>query len=485
MDKADQMPAITHTTPATARPPRRRRRHSLRKRVRAGAWTLGLLTLLAGWMAFAAHLNGVFDRPTRAHAQLRVERPPAIATRNHAGPQRTTVSKPRRTWLAGATSLETLPIASEQPQTTPAPGAVELCDNRYLFGDEAVLSPTAENNAADTPAPVGNNEASETEERPYTPSRPRSLAQGEDNDPPDIIPIPGSSGTTPALTAARRAISPTPLRFGLLTPSFLPGGFGGGGGTGGRAGFDASGGARTPPAATPANTSATRQTPSPAPAGVATEEAGDPPQGRNATGTGPLLVAGSTLDGTDPIDVPVVVTAGGTINPGHSPGSLSLGADLDIDGGRLIVEIAGATRGQYDQLLVGGEAFLKDVVIEFRLLDGFVPAEGDLFDFLRAEGGIQALDIASVEMTGLPATLGFALIPEIDLQRDLLVGLSVQITAAQLAAFASVTRSVAVPLPATLLLVAPALLLLAFRHRRRPAGSNAGRQQQACRDDSS
>ena len=68
-----------------------------------------------------------------------------------------------------------------------------------------------------------------------------------------------------------------------------------------------------------------------------------------------------------------------TFAPGDSPGRVTLGSPQWR--GRLIMEIAGLTGGEYDRLQVLGDAVLGgDLKIE--LLDGFMPEYGDRFDLI-------------------------------------------------------------------------------------------------------
>ena len=79
----------------------------------------------------------------------------------------------------------------------------------------------------------------------------------------------------------------------------------------------------------------------------------------------------------------------GTTNGGSSPGLVtSDGTVIFGEGNRLVIELAGLTPGEeFDRWLIDGEAYLGGT-LEIRLVDGFMPQQGDLFGFLSAEGGL-------------------------------------------------------------------------------------------------
>ena len=85
---------------------------------------------------------------------------------------------------------------------------------------------------------------------------------------------------------------------------------------------------------------------------------------------------GETLGGIGPVGGPVVVSAGGTLAPGHSPGTLEMeGLSLEA-GATFDVDIEGPLPGvQYDQVIVSGTvdlggATLNLLVSEFDVADG-------------------------------------------------------------------------------------------------------------------
>ncbi|MBI1839344.1 MAG: hypothetical protein HYR88_00635 [Verrucomicrobia bacterium] len=90
------------------------------------------------------------------------------------------------------------------------------------------------------------------------------------------------------------------------------------------------------------------------------------------------------------------VSNNATVNPGASPGLLSItGNYSEGPGARLRIELAGTTAGvTYDQLSVGGKAKLAGV-LEVSYLNGFVPAPGNVFTALvcgARSGGFSRLE---------------------------------------------------------------------------------------------
>jgi len=97
---------------------------------------------------------------------------------------------------------------------------------------------------------------------------------------------------------------------------------------------------------------------------------------------GTLLVAhNGILKGTGTIRGDVVVT-GGTINPGHSPGKLTIDGDLTLDADSVLtVEIGGAGDGEFDQFnVLGSTTFAGTLNLVF--LDGFDVNAGDQLDLV-------------------------------------------------------------------------------------------------------
>ncbi|MCS7227020.1 MAG: autotransporter-associated beta strand repeat-containing protein, partial [Gloeomargarita sp. SKYB31] len=110
------------------------------------------------------------------------------------------------------------------------------------------------------------------------------------------------------------------------------------------------------------------------------------------------LATGQTLRGNGTVQGNVEVPVGAFLGAGLSPGTLTISGNY-TQAGTLVVELAGYTRGGtqelpgqwatngYDWVSVGGSAVLGGTV-DIRLLAGFQPASGDVFNVLTAAGGI-------------------------------------------------------------------------------------------------
>lgn len=104
---------------------------------------------------------------------------------------------------------------------------------------------------------------------------------------------------------------------------------------------------------------------------------GNPNEFDNINDATLLVGANGILKGTGTIIGDVVVTDGGTINPGHSPGTLNIVGDLTLlSDGVLTIEIADAT--DFDQINVSGLLTLGGT-LNIAFVDGFTPGEGQQF----------------------------------------------------------------------------------------------------------
>jgi hypothetical protein len=96
-----------------------------------------------------------------------------------------------------------------------------------------------------------------------------------------------------------------------------------------------------------------------------------------------VLQGSSSLIGTGTIDGDVI--NGGLVSPGNSPGIQNFHNFTQDETGALLIEIAGngsaGVADGFDQVNVSGAAALSGT-LEVQLLDGFVPAVGQTFDFL-------------------------------------------------------------------------------------------------------
>lgn len=158
-----------------------------------------------------------------------------------------------------------------------------------------------------------------------------------------------------------------------------------------------------------------------------------------------VVISGGELTGTGTLQAPTVhVQAGADLNPGNSPGTLKVTGDLQLDG-NLNVELDGTSRGMFDLLSVSGEmSFGSDSTITFDL--GYTPRVRDIVMFLLADS-ISGLEDVNFAIAGAPAGIRFFVFENGSSD------LSIQFTA--------------VPIPASLPILAAALGGLAAWRRRR------------------
>ena len=134
--------------------------------------------------------------------------------------------------------------------------------------------------------------------------------------------------------------------------------------------------------------------------------------GQAALGTtvdaGTVLVGyNGTLAGTGTIQGNVV-GAGGTISPGHSPGTLNITGDVTLSSDTvLLLQVAGTGAGQFDVLNVSGALDLNNATLNLVFLNGYVPTAGDLVNLtmFQATSGITGT-LGGVDVSGLPTGLG-------------------------------------------------------------------------------
>lgn len=156
--------------------------------------------------------------------------------------------------------------------------------------------------------------------------------------------------------------------------------------------------------------------------------------------------AGGTLRATT---IEGSLVSGGTLAPGHSPGRTTvIGNYTQTATGRLEIELAGTN--DFDVLDVRGVAALNGT-LAIKLLDGFVPEVGAVFEFLTAADGIQG----SFSVVLFPQLVGRLL--QLDMSQPDRLSLRVVSTAGL----------EPVPLPPSAWLFGGALLALVARRRAR------------------
>jgi hypothetical protein len=108
-----------------------------------------------------------------------------------------------------------------------------------------------------------------------------------------------------------------------------------------------------------------------------------------------IVLEGGLLAGTGSI-VGKVTQTGGILNPGNSPGTLTL-SNYELSGGVLEIELASLT--SFDTLVVEDTATIAGT-LRLISLGGYKPALGDSFDFLLAssvEGGFEAVELVGLD----------------------------------------------------------------------------------------
>jgi fibronectin-binding autotransporter adhesin len=125
-----------------------------------------------------------------------------------------------------------------------------------------------------------------------------------------------------------------------------------------------------------------------------------------------IVKRGGTLAGTGVIGGNTTVLPGGKLEPGNSPGTLTIGGNFTQELGSLLgIEFAGTAPGMlHDVLRVTGNVALGgDLLLEF--IDGFAPHQGDVFEFLNVDGTL-AGSFANVELRNLAPGFQFDLRPD-------------------------------------------------------------------------
>jgi T5SS/PEP-CTERM-associated repeat protein len=91
-------------------------------------------------------------------------------------------------------------------------------------------------------------------------------------------------------------------------------------------------------------------------------------------GTGGTIAGNGTLDGS--------VINDGAINPGNSPGTLSIAGNLTLTNSSVLTfEVAGASPGQFDVIAVGG-SLTADGILRVVNTSGYVPVAGDTLSLI-------------------------------------------------------------------------------------------------------
>lgn len=121
-----------------------------------------------------------------------------------------------------------------------------------------------------------------------------------------------------------------------------------------------------------------------------------------------VLMRGGELVGSGTIEADVLIE-GGTLNPGNSPGILHIDGDYMMSGGALRIEVAGLAEGEFDRLLIGGNALFTHGALVFDFDSWTAPRPDSLtIDFLDARS-ITGLELLDISFLGLQPGFEFAL----------------------------------------------------------------------------
>ncbi len=176
-------------------------------------------------------------------------------------------------------------------------------------------------------------------------------------------------------------------------------------------------------------------------------------------------VLGGTLSGSGRIAADVELGAGALLAPGDSPGTVTIEGNLFAQqDSQILIEIA--SDEIFDRVIVSGEATL-DGLLRFRLLDGYVPALGQGWQWLEA--GSTAFMSALFWLVEAADTNGdYYVVADKNGTYDPL-GILPDATQFEFAGDRLIlTEAAPVPLPASSWLLLSAIALLRLRRARRP-----------------
>ncbi len=114
-------------------------------------------------------------------------------------------------------------------------------------------------------------------------------------------------------------------------------------------------------------------------------------------------------DGTLEGDLSIV--GGGILSAGNSPGTITVNGDLNLDGGMILIELAGDQPGQYDMINVSGDLNLNAGEVEFALLDNFSPRSGSTLNVFDVGGTVVQDPGVVFEFAGLGPDFEFSFVP--------------------------------------------------------------------------
>ena len=118
------------------------------------------------------------------------------------------------------------------------------------------------------------------------------------------------------------------------------------------------------------------------------------------------IVIKERISGTGNISAKHIVVEG-ELSPGNSPGCINFGGNLTFAAtATLVMEIEGLMPcNEYDQLNIAGQLTINNTMLRIILLNGFVPAYGDVFDIVDWGSLSGSFGVIDTSAATLPAPL--------------------------------------------------------------------------------
>jgi PEP-CTERM motif len=116
-------------------------------------------------------------------------------------------------------------------------------------------------------------------------------------------------------------------------------------------------------------------------------------------------VQGGSLSGTGTMNGNVSIGSLASVNPGNSPGIMTINGDFNSSG-TLLFDIAGLGTGLYDVLSINGNVLFTGGNIQFDFINGFNTTAGNYWDFLTANT-VTGWDTLNFNFNGLRNGLGW------------------------------------------------------------------------------
>jgi len=132
---------------------------------------------------------------------------------------------------------------------------------------------------------------------------------------------------------------------------------------------------------------------------------------KTEVGDGNAARISGVLAGTGTLEGSLLVRAGGQVQPGQSPGTLTVRGPASFAGGTLRIEIGGAEDALHDLLNVEGElSFIAGSRIEMVFINGYLPQAGVRLNFANATS-FAGLALATLSYSGAAPGFEFGLDP--------------------------------------------------------------------------